>query len=69
MGVCKDDLFKEAAENKFAKELFNFIEFKDDNILFTNKSNKNNNQRNIIIIANSTLQNEENFIKRGVLGW
>ena len=37
--------------------------------MFTNKSDKNNNQRNIVSIVNSKLQNEEDSIKIGAVSW
>ena len=43
MDICKDALYKESEDDEFAREFFNFQEFRDNNNLFTNDSNKNDN--------------------------
>ena len=69
MEVHKNECFTECVEEEFKNALYNFHGFKDNYIVFANKSKKNRNQRNIIIMKNSKIQNKEDSVKRGTVSW
>ena len=67
--VFKDENFSEHTEEEFTKAICDFHGFKDNCVTLTNKSKNNKNQRNISSIINSAIQDEEDGVKRGALGW
>ena len=47
----------------------NFHGFKNDSIVLTNKGKKNQSQRDIVNIKDSTIQLREDEIRRGSVSW
>ena len=62
--VCKDKCFTKWTEEDSANATCNFHGFKDDSFVITNKGKKNQRQRDIVNINDSTIQLREDGIKR-----
>ena len=63
------DCFIECTEEEFEKTLRKFHCFKDNHILFDNKSKKSENQHTVVNMKTTTRKNKDDSVKRGAVRW